>query len=141
MKKAITYSEILQNLKSHLIASDLGLTVEMSPRMLKPIDADKAVLIVPESVAKEETGSGFYEREITVYLYVLLKTARLYDDAGLLSLLNLTEDVEKSLQDETFNNAVIDPYIEIDSFDAIPTDMQRFIYGALLIYTAKIEGD
>lgn len=140
MKQVISYRDIVQNIKSHLLSdvtldgSDIILGLNVTA-----IVKEKTIMIIPDNVTKEEVGNGVFNRLVKVNLFTWFKTGFVYMDIGMLNFLDWTQKIEESLENHTFDNKIINSQIEIEEFDVGVSEKQGFVYGALLVYEFKIK--
>lgn len=144
LKNAITYEKFNIELKSYLKShSDLegfdvrlGLTVRDIGNLLRK----KTIVIAQRSAPKEEIGDEVYNRDLTFDIYVFMKSARLYDDAGILTFLKWIDRVENALEGERFMNEIMKAEIELEDTDVSHLGEQIFLFGAILTYVATVKG-
>jgi len=144
MNKAITWTTLLQNLKSVLISKDFEDTqikFALNRSKIPPFQKTRCIVIIPSSITEIEEGNKFYVEKSYISVVILQKITNIDDDSEYISFFDFIKEIKGCLRDETFDNQIIDTKIEItENFDTIIGGEQSFIHSAELSYSCIIKG-
>lgn len=143
MSIPITWSTLLQNIKSRLIEQnfdDTQIKFALNKAKIPPFQKTQCIVIIPEGIIETEVGNLSYQEVFNLSIIVLQKNIKIDDDAEFIGFFDFIKSVKDSLRDMTFDNMIIDASIdETGGFDDIAGDQQCFIHSAEIAYHCIIK--